>query len=486
MTDYDLEKLLGGYATGTLTPDERQRLFQAALQDQTLFNALADEQALKELLEDSIARRQILAALQTTRASDAPAWWTIVIEWGRRPANLAWAGGVATLVLAVVLGQRIYQEHLRPQSKTIGMEATPGAQPSGQESVAPTHESGPRPAESPLTTAEGKQTDLVGDKPVGPSADAPQRSIRKEPPSAPTPAAEEPLREQAPAGDAPPPSQTRDELQTMRKAPVEEEAGKGKPPFSSGETVAAQPASPPTTSKKMEGPAAPAPGPGARALFYPAIDEIPAEAAPRARRQVEGPVQPESDLRGQPQQKEATRADRAMKPFGAIEGSRMTRLPALALRYSLLIQGPGGTELEVAPDSPLGEGAEPILTVETNQPGYLYVWKELQAGEQILIFPPEAGRAVPEPVVARNRYRIPLGRLGDPQAESHRPRMLVLYTRLPQRDPRATALKPDVGLLIERISPNQPAAPAEQAVYVATADPSPAARVVVDLALTTR
>ena len=33
----DIEKLLGGYATGTLTGEERQALFEAALTDQALF-----------------------------------------------------------------------------------------------------------------------------------------------------------------------------------------------------------------------------------------------------------------------------------------------------------------------------------------------------------------------------------------------------------------------------------------------------------------
>ncbi len=36
------EKLLGGYATGTLTGEEREALMQAALHDQALFDALMD------------------------------------------------------------------------------------------------------------------------------------------------------------------------------------------------------------------------------------------------------------------------------------------------------------------------------------------------------------------------------------------------------------------------------------------------------------
>ncbi|MBY0373899.1 MAG: hypothetical protein K2Q23_07880, partial [Bryobacteraceae bacterium] len=68
MNDADLKQLLGGYATNTLTPGERDRLFAAALEDQELFNALADEQALKELLEDPEARGYLKEAV-----SEAPA-----------------------------------------------------------------------------------------------------------------------------------------------------------------------------------------------------------------------------------------------------------------------------------------------------------------------------------------------------------------------------------------------------------------------------
>jgi len=59
----DIRKLLGGYATGTLTAEERQALFEAALEDQELFDALAKEEPLRELLEDPAARARLLAAL---------------------------------------------------------------------------------------------------------------------------------------------------------------------------------------------------------------------------------------------------------------------------------------------------------------------------------------------------------------------------------------------------------------------------------------
>jgi hypothetical protein len=76
MNREEIQKLLGGYATDTLTAEERQALFAAALEDQELFDALAREQSLRDLLRDPAARAHLLAAL------DAPAtalwfrrWW---------------------------------------------------------------------------------------------------------------------------------------------------------------------------------------------------------------------------------------------------------------------------------------------------------------------------------------------------------------------------------------------------------------------------
>ena len=63
MSRQDLEKLLGGYAAGTLTAAERQALFAAALEDQTLFETLMAEEPLRELFDDPVARAQLLAVL---------------------------------------------------------------------------------------------------------------------------------------------------------------------------------------------------------------------------------------------------------------------------------------------------------------------------------------------------------------------------------------------------------------------------------------
>lgn len=82
MSEHELERLLGGFAADTLTPEEKQRLYNAALQDQQLFNALADEQALKELLADPVVRRRLLQALgrlpsPTSSPASPGAFWLV-------------------------------------------------------------------------------------------------------------------------------------------------------------------------------------------------------------------------------------------------------------------------------------------------------------------------------------------------------------------------------------------------------------------------
>jgi len=78
----DFKKLVGGYATGTLTPEERQALFQAALQDQGLFDALAREEALRDALSDP-------AAGAPAGGARSRGWWCV-----RAGAGFGCRGGV--------------------------------------------------------------------------------------------------------------------------------------------------------------------------------------------------------------------------------------------------------------------------------------------------------------------------------------------------------------------------------------------------------
>jgi hypothetical protein len=100
MTD-DIRKLLGGYATGTLTDAEQQLLYEAALDDEKLFDALANEQALKELLDDPASRAQLLQAVETPRFSVRNALW----EWFGRPRAKATVATGVVLMVAIAVTQ---------------------------------------------------------------------------------------------------------------------------------------------------------------------------------------------------------------------------------------------------------------------------------------------------------------------------------------------------------------------------------------------
>jgi hypothetical protein len=110
MNPGDIRKLLGGYAAGVLTEEERRALFEAALTDQDLFNELAREQALKELLEDPIARRQLLTAL-----AEKPALVDRLRAWMGRPVAWVAAGSLAVAALLVVVVVRRTEGPLAPE-----------------------------------------------------------------------------------------------------------------------------------------------------------------------------------------------------------------------------------------------------------------------------------------------------------------------------------------------------------------------------------
>src|SRR5436190_17994266 len=102
MRDEDVRNLLGGFATDTLSAQERELLFTAALKDQELFNALADEEVLREFLSDPASRRRVLDLLRPA----PPGSFERLTSWMRRPTVWVIAGGAfAALVVTVGLRQ---------------------------------------------------------------------------------------------------------------------------------------------------------------------------------------------------------------------------------------------------------------------------------------------------------------------------------------------------------------------------------------------
>jgi hypothetical protein len=127
----DLKKLVGGYATGTLTPEERQALFQAALEDQGLFDALAREEALRDALSDRAARARLLAALD---GQPAP-WWRRA--WLSMPVRALAAA--AALSICVLAGYRAWHSPSQPAVRevaTLRPAAAPAAPPAAAENRA--------------------------------------------------------------------------------------------------------------------------------------------------------------------------------------------------------------------------------------------------------------------------------------------------------------------------------------------------------------
>ena len=163
MSRDDIQKLLGGYATGSLTPDEQEALFTAALDDQELFDALAREQSLRDLLRDPAARARVLASLDRHRTP----WWRVV--W------LATAGVAALSIIAVMVVR--WQRPAPPvqmaivQQPAAALPAAPAAPPAVAEE-APRKERESRPVmprrqlDAPVqlakkTPAPAKETDAV-------------------------------------------------------------------------------------------------------------------------------------------------------------------------------------------------------------------------------------------------------------------------------------------------------------------------------------
>ena len=129
MSTEQARRLLGGYATGTLTPEETRALFEAALEDQDLFNELNHEQVLREMFEDGPSRRDVLAALSRADALAAPM---------RRWHGYRWALGAAASAIAMVTALWVFPWHTtRHQTAAVASLQAPAAALPAPEAAAP-------------------------------------------------------------------------------------------------------------------------------------------------------------------------------------------------------------------------------------------------------------------------------------------------------------------------------------------------------------
>ena len=91
------------------------------------------------------------------------------LDWLRRPATIAYAGGLAAAVFAIVLGTKVYQDSLRQaaQSATEDMKPftpPPPAAPPSQPAQAPLTDTELKENKKVAPAAEPKKTDGLNDK----------------------------------------------------------------------------------------------------------------------------------------------------------------------------------------------------------------------------------------------------------------------------------------------------------------------------------
>jgi hypothetical protein len=425
MSEHDLEKLLGGFAADTLTPEEKQTLYTAALQDQQLFNALADEQALKELLADPDVRRRLLASLEQKSASGASGslpW----LDWFRRPAGLAFAGGLAAAALAVMLGIRIYQDSLRQAAQSVATEeAKPASQPGTPQAIEP--------------QAKAKEN-------VAPAIDLPKKDtlidkLAKRERSAPPPSKKE--RASDVARDSLKQRSEQDEARGQAEAPV---AATGTPARS------------------------------ARALFY---GEEPGRADTRS-------LATEQEQSTKPLAESAPQANRLERPLEGLSqlgkaAGTAARLRPLGLRYSFIIRGTDGQERE-ADAATASKSIQPVFfTVEANQDAYLQVWKTVGSSTPQLLWPEKETGQISLKITVGQRQHILLPMENGPVT------LTAHLSRAPSgpitRQEAAMFNRLSPNQLQESITANSQTGSQERATYVVNQDPSTTAQIAVDITL---
>ena len=357
MPDHDLEKLLGGFAADMLTAEEQQQLYRAALENQDLFDALADEQALKELLTDPIVRRRLLQALQPTHAASAIgsiSWF----DWFRRPVGLAWAGGLAGAVLAVVLGTRVYQESLRQETQSIAKEEARPPLPSSPV-PAPTQPATPL-TNAPPTTSEQKSRSSL----------PPRREASTDKTSS----------------QAVPPHATLDERRTHRLerdalvSHAETEVVQKQIELSSERLPTSADKSAPSAPRQQSGvdrtmPPQESASLSARSLFYGT-----------------GPQGQDKSMVGDTRRREKAASESAQAPgqseltpqsLAMAKGKRASSLQPVGIRYSLTVR----EQSEQTHHGTMDSAAPLALSIESNQDGYLQLWKQVGPAQPQLLFP---------------------------------------------------------------------------------------------------
>jgi hypothetical protein len=237
------------------------------------------------------------------------------------------------------------------------------------------------------------------------------------------------------------------------------------PPAASAPTTTQAPADTPIAG-------AVAPAPSARALFYRTGSQPTAEQEKLSQMAAAEESGAATGRTAETPLKEKKRAERSTGLLGKLERPKPSAERLLGLRYSLIMAGPGGIDLEVDPSTPVGIDDAPRLAIQTNEDGYLSILYLRPSSDQPTVLFPSSGDGR---VVGRKSVAISLAPVFDPQQTVEQIRLLITFSRTPRvvNYERPTE-KYVPRLLIEQVDPSHPGAPAEQAVYVVNPDPAPA------------
>ena len=344
--DNDVEKLLGGFATNSLTEQERTKLLAAALENQTLFDALADEQALKELLDDPRSRRLLIQALREKQSK--PDWLEKLQAWVQKPSSWAIAGSAAVALVAVTV-----VVHLVGLPTQVPQLTTDANSPVAS---APDSSSPPKSGDLPRTPFPRRKLD-----PVSPLVE----------------------RRQSPSG---PP-----------KSALTAPAGR----MNKEEAPTSVPAAPPEKQKPEENARVeqPAPEPAQRESFSAASEA----GKPDANEMTADTQVPERKAKAREEVRRfSPLAGRAVTPQETME----TQAPTPNIRYNILLEEPEGTYLTVDAEAPFHAGDRVRLALEPQDNGYLYVLTQDPSGTVRILFPPDGGGETAR-VEKLARYLIP-------------------------------------------------------------------------------
>lgn len=401
MSEHELERLIGGFAADTLTAEEKRRLYAAALQNQQLFNALADEQALKELLTDPAIRRRLLQALHNTTAS-ATGGSLPWLDWFRRPAHLALAGGFAATVLALVLSTKVYQESFEQAAQSVATEDTKPTSPpisapaASQSAPPPIAEHTTRTAEEIAHAKESAKKDFLSDKMAKRERPAPAALQVPKTTDAPIAVEKQPREQDEP----------RRQLERLKAEDGKASTGLG---ASADQKLAATP-TPQAPEQFASQLRSKAPGGGtttptvsARALFYGEFGA----------RSDAGSMDQERERAMQSMAESTThesKSGRMIEPMSNLGRAEeeISAVKPLGLRYSFVIRGIDGREREVDKETALTSAPPGSLTVEVNRHSYIQIWETRESSTRVLLFPDKDSGKIFSKMIPGLRQVIPL------------------------------------------------------------------------------